>query len=200
MRLKHNLPLKEEQNKMEGDDETKGSDSSHNHWSRKNRLNGELLNYIRFGNTHLAMMAMQNGANPTFVDPRDGWSGIHYAASYGLMRIIRALLEAGVDINMRTADKETPLHKAARTNRRDMLRFLLKHGANADALSASGERAADLTTDGESKFLCESYDQYVQMDADARKAAVAKRVMNVNSDCTHLSGTKSRSASPRGRK
>ena len=48
------------------------------------------------------------------MEERDGWLGIHYAARWGNTKMIRMYLNAGADVNGRTKNKETALHKTAR--------------------------------------------------------------------------------------
>ena len=60
------------------------------------------------------------------MDPRDGWAGAHYAARFGKIKILETMINAGLDVNMRTTGKETLLHKACRTNRTSTVLWLMK--------------------------------------------------------------------------
>lgn len=78
------------------------------------------------GNTHDAMKLLEKGADILYADPRDGWSAAHYAARYGMVKVLNAMLKGGMDVNMRTTGKETLLHKACRTNRTGTITWLMK--------------------------------------------------------------------------
>ena len=88
--------------------------------TKKLKLGKECLNACYFGNTALLMKLVEKGGDTSHMDPRDGWSGIHYAARWGKIKMLEVLVNSGVDINMRTTGKETALHKACRSNRKEV--------------------------------------------------------------------------------
>lgn len=55
----------------------------------------------------------------------------------GYIRMVQAYIEAGANINAVTRTGWTPLTYAVNENRPDVIRLLLQHGADQDALSAS---------------------------------------------------------------
>ena len=59
---------------------------------------------------------------------------IHAFAQNGLMDELKAEIEAGADVNARTATDVTPLHKAVITDQLEAARLLLENGANVDAV------------------------------------------------------------------
>ena len=68
---------------------------------------------------------------------RDNWSSItraslFWAADFGYIDILRCLMENGVDINSFSADNYncTPLMKAVENGDKDVVTFLIDHGAN----------------------------------------------------------------------
>jgi len=129
--------------------------------ARSKRFGPELLNACFFGNVAEAMKLINAGADMTFTDPRDGWAAIHYAARFGQHKVVEVMLKNGVDINLKTTGRETALMKAARSNRKDTLVWLLKRGANPDMLNGSGQMAADLTADNECKYILSNFDEYL---------------------------------------
>jgi len=152
--------------------------------------------FIFAGNTGQALKLIDKGADIHFVDPRDGWAGAHYAARFGKIKILETMINAGLDVNMRTTGKETLLHKACRTNRTSTVLWLMKvgffvrnmiflllsldifsssssypdqqRGANPQLLNGTGEKASQLTTDPECIFMCEHWEEYLQMAKDGR--------------------------------
>lgn len=137
--------------------------------TKRNRSH-ELLNACYFGNKNLALRLLREGANPNYTDPRDGWAGIHYAARWGQTSVVRELIVAGVDVNILTRERETPLHIACSTNRREVCIWLMKNGANPRALDQSQQQPADLTADKEIKFICEHFEEYKKIMAEKQKA------------------------------
>lgn len=72
-----------------------------------------------------------------------GWqtTPLHAAAKVSRLDVMRLLLEAGVDVNVRgDYDNCTPLHMAAWHDLPEVARFLLDHGANLEAESGELHR------------------------------------------------------------
>ena len=57
---------------------------------------------------------------------------LHYAAKYGKVDRVRALLERGADVNAKDEDDQTPLHWAAQSGHVDCVRALLERGADVN--------------------------------------------------------------------
>lgn len=58
-----------------------------------------------------------------------GGMPLHWAAVNGKLEVVRALIEAGADVNARDNGGETPLHWAAANDQRRAAELLLEHGA-----------------------------------------------------------------------
>ncbi len=66
-------------------------------------------------------------------------SGLMWAVYRGDLKIVMKLLgEDGVDVNCTDFDKRTPLHHACSENQMVVARYLMKMGANINALDAFG--------------------------------------------------------------
>jgi ankyrin repeat protein len=143
---------------------------------KSEKLGHELLNACYFGNIGMAIRLIKRNANPAYIDPRDGWSCIHYAARWGKLRIISELLKAGADINMRTANKETALHKACRSNRKDTCVWLMLHGSDPTLLNGEGNRASDVTGDDDVKYVCNHfYEFYTKLKSEKKMIETNKK-------------------------
>ena len=104
---------------------------------------------------------LATGADAHFVDVLDGWTSLHHAARWGRTKIMEALMQAGVDINLKTTkDKETPLHKACRSNRKDTIIWLLLNGADPNVLNPNGERPASLTLCDTCKYIAPHFKHF----------------------------------------
>lgn len=68
----------------------------------------------------------------------EGSSALHYACSWGDLRAVRLLVEAGADVNKLADMDETPLQIAVHSRFLDIIEFLLAHGAKKDQKDAFG--------------------------------------------------------------
>jgi ankyrin repeat protein len=62
----------------------------------------QLLNGAYFGNWQVVKKWIEYGGNPNYMEERDGWLPIHYAARWGDMRMLLLLLKTGADIDGKT--------------------------------------------------------------------------------------------------
>ena len=87
------------------------------------------------------------GSNPNTHDAKYVYP-LHKAAEEGEMDIVKALVERGADVNVRTRDTEdTPLHLAIRKGRRGVAEYLVQKGARIDIAGLEGKTAAQLAKD-----------------------------------------------------
>jgi len=75
----------------------------------------------------------------------EGRSPLHYAAWNGLLGTMQALIEAGANVNVLSADRRsTPLHFAAGMGHLPCVEVLLRHGADAELLDIDRWTPLDL--------------------------------------------------------
>jgi len=87
-----------------------------------------LLNHlIQWGQIKPALWLLQQGASPNIADSKQGWTAAHQAASRGNERMMRAVIQAGADLQRRDKQGYTPLI-IARTSGRDKLVALMSAG------------------------------------------------------------------------
>jgi len=70
-----------------------------------------------------------------------GMTALHYAAREGHLETARALVDAGVDLNIVNGDKFTPLVMAITNGHFELAKYLLDHGADPKPASLSGMTA-----------------------------------------------------------
>lgn len=124
------------------------------------QIDQDLLNAAYFGNERLVRKYISLGGDINFMEDRDGWQGIHYAARWGIVPMLLDYLKAGSDVDTKTKNKETSLHKCARWCTKDCAIILLERGANPSIKNSDGNIASELTNDPEMKFLLDNYGEY----------------------------------------
>jgi ankyrin repeat protein len=124
------------------------------------QIDQDLLNAAYFGNTRNVKKYIAMGGNINYMEERDGWLGIHYAARWGLDEMLLSYIKTGCDVNAKTKNKETSLHKCARWDTKHCAIILLEHGARPDIKNSDGNIASDFTNDPELKFLLDNYEEY----------------------------------------
>ena len=69
---------------------------------------------------------LKNGANPNLCNNEDA-GALHHACQSGRTYVLMMLLDAGGNLQHRTASGDTPLDIAARLDRREVVSFLIDH-------------------------------------------------------------------------
>ena len=133
---------------------------------RVKQLDQDLLNAAYFGNERLVRKYINMGGDINFMEERDGWQGIHYAARWGIVPMLLSYLSAGSEPNTKTKNKETSLHKCARWCTKECAIILLDRGADPKIKNSDGNIASDLTNDPEMKFLLDNYAEYRQIQIE----------------------------------
>lgn len=126
--------------------------------------------------------------NPN-VTNKAGRAPLHYAASRGDSDIIKALIDAGADVNIRTQkNQKTPLHCAAVKGDVESVRTLMENGANVDSQYNIGRKPSSYTNNTEIRNILrnkeENVDQIIDSiksnDIDAVQSLLARGNINVN--------------------
>jgi len=130
------------------------------------QVDQDLLNAAYFGNDRLVKKYIKEGGDINFMEERDGWQGIHYAARWGIVSMLLSYLKAGADVDTKTKNKETSLHKCGRWCTKDCAIILLERGANPSIKNSDGNIASELTNDPEMKFLLDHYNEYKKIQAE----------------------------------
>lgn len=93
----------------------------------------------------IRQLVLKGGRSYETVLTRSGDTALHHAAQYGHTNVVQVLLEEfRWDVNLTGQDLKTPLHIAAASNHRQMVKLLLKHKANTTLKDATGEVAAEV--------------------------------------------------------
>ncbi|XP_008116678.1 protein phosphatase 1 regulatory subunit 12C isoform X2 [Anolis carolinensis] len=101
--------------------------------------------------------------------PKTGATALHVAAAKGYIEVMRLLLQAGYEPNVRDKDGWAPLHAAAHWGVEEACRLLAEHFCDMEALNNVGQRPCDLA-DEDTLALLEEL-QHKQNDLRSKKEA-----------------------------
>ncbi|XP_075773586.1 protein phosphatase 1 regulatory subunit 12C isoform X1 [Pelodiscus sinensis] len=107
--------------------------------------------------------------------PQTGASALHVAAAKGYIEVMRLLLQAGYNPNVRDKDGWTPLHAAAHWGVEEACRLLVEHLCDMDTLNNVGQRPCDLADEDTLSLLEEL--QKKQEDLRSKKEAHLKQAV-----------------------
>jgi len=91
-------------------------------------------------------LLIERGADVNAVDDQRGWSALQFAAQSQKASVVRALLDAGAEVDQADTDRNTPLWNSTMTAGRDLsvIRELVQHGANPKRQNRYGVSASSL--------------------------------------------------------
>ncbi|CAM6116455.1 unnamed protein product [Calypogeia fissa] len=110
----------------------------------------------------LVKILLSAGANPTAMDVQRGQTALHAAAIANDVEMVKIILEAGVDVDVRDIHTTTPLHVALARGSKACVGLLLERGANCNLQDDEGDNAFHIAADM-AKMVKENLDWIVIM-------------------------------------
>ena len=112
--------------------------------------NNELITAVVAGQHSRVVELLKQGANPNAKQKLTGWTAISVASYYGYPDIVKDLVHAGADVNVRDVRQNTPLMRAVTlgpyenleehlTRKVEVTKILLESGANPYMTNSFGE-------------------------------------------------------------
>ncbi|HUI45595.1 MAG TPA: ankyrin repeat domain-containing protein [Nitrospirota bacterium] len=126
------------------------------------------LNALESGNVDDVKQIIEDGLNVNVL--RDGVTPLMIAASKGQTEIAEVILQAGVNINAKSDDGETALHKAAFDQEKtDVVQLLMESGIDIDAKNKAGKTAFNLAEEKKHRDIVRAIKQHqAKLRSDAQ--------------------------------
>lgn len=100
-----------------------------------------LMEAARLGRPEAVHALLRAGAYPNLRNDDDrGWTAMMYAAAGSSSGVIDELAEGGAAVNVEDAQRDLPIHVAARLSNGSVVRALIVHGADVNCRSGSDRK------------------------------------------------------------
>ncbi|PKA62632.1 E3 ubiquitin-protein ligase KEG [Apostasia shenzhenica] len=110
----------------------------------------------------LVRILLAAGADPVAQDELHGRTALHIAAMVNDSELVKIILEAGVDVNIRNVQNTTPLHVALNRGANQCVGLLLSAGADCNLQDDDGDNAFHIAADA-AKMIRENLNWIVVM-------------------------------------
>lgn len=155
--------------------------------SRCEKPEFSLLAYARANNTNklAALLTQCPSIDINFKGTQKqnfSWTALHLASYFGHVEFVDKLLSlGGINVDVQNSAGDTPLHKAALTDRTSIVQKLLSKGANVFILNLNGYVAKQLTTSSYIRNMIEATEKVDQRKKQELIEASGQAVMSKSS-------------------
>ncbi|HEY3444247.1 MAG TPA: ankyrin repeat domain-containing protein [Paludibaculum sp.] len=112
------------------------------------RMTSRLIGAARSGDVAAVQTLLRGGADANETGGVNGWTALQHAIHKNQTGTVAALLDGGADPNARGGGRMTPLMMAAGYGQEEIVRILLRKGADPRLRDPQGEAAVDLALSG----------------------------------------------------
>jgi ankyrin repeat protein len=92
-------------------------------------------------NEEVALYIMEKFPKTIKAVSTEGLNALHLAASGSSFRLVKKLVETGIDVNSKTKNNETPIFFAATTGNAEVIKYLISKGADCTFISKDNDTA-----------------------------------------------------------
>jgi ankyrin repeat protein len=109
--------------------------------SQNDEITDEFLHLLEIGlaTPNDVRKYLEEGVDVNAANPKDGSTGLHYSSAIGDVGVMKALIEAGADVNARGPHGGGPLHKVILTRNSEAMDLLIDNGASINAKDDYGQ-------------------------------------------------------------
>ncbi|CAI0461893.1 unnamed protein product [Linum tenue] len=127
---------------------------------KDHEIGDSCLNYVE--GRQLVQILLAAGADPTTQDAPHGRTALHTAAMANDVELVKIILDAGVDVNIRNMHNTIPLHVALARGAKSCVGILLNAGANCNIQDDEGDNAFHIAADA-AKMIRENLEWLIIM-------------------------------------
>ncbi|KAM1157812.1 hypothetical protein ACFX1X_028683 [Malus domestica] len=110
----------------------------------------------------IVQILLASGADPTAQDLQHGRTALHTASMANEVELVKIILDAGVDVNIRNVQNTIPLHVALARGAKSCVGLLLSAGANYNLQDDEGDNAFHIAADA-AKMIRENLEWLIVM-------------------------------------
>ncbi|KAJ3612297.1 hypothetical protein NHX12_020573 [Muraenolepis orangiensis] len=99
---------------------------------------------------------------------KSGGTALHVAAAKGYVEVLKLLIQAGYDVNIKDYDGWTSLHAAAHWGKEEACRILVENRCDMDLINKVGQTAFDVSDEDVLGYLEELHKKQDQLSSDKK--------------------------------
>ncbi|XP_069797749.1 protein phosphatase 1 regulatory subunit 12A-like isoform X2 [Narcine bancroftii] len=120
---------------------------------------------------------------------KSGGTALHVAAAKGYLEVLKLLIQAGYDVNIKDNDGWTPLHAAAHWCKEEACRILIENFSDMDAVNKVGQAPFDLADESIIEHLedLQKKQNILRTEKRAARSTLIESTVNCKLQPKHLS-------------